>query len=418
MKFVLVILLFLVPLRSFTQEKWSNAPGQTLLYYNNCNFTRVEVRGQFREQDKASVPVEGAGLRQGEFNAWARHSLDSLKRVEGGVSYQRGVKLGVKMNSSSDWSLLQPYVVLDSVGGDLQREQYRFWARYAARYGRFIWSVHASFRALHEYREVDPRPRNITSDLVLGASAGVVAGEYALSLEAAYRKYHQSCSVQFMDPSGSNATVVQSLGFGRYFTRFSGAKKSTATRFQGSGYSVQGRLEPTSGQGWLAGAGYNTIYLARHLPDFNEVPVSTVLREEATLYGGKKWAHSYVVASLDGVFKRGYENVIDQSSAFLSLGALQMYRQYSLRASIVGYNEWAFKKVNLGLQPMLAACYTAAGDAISAMDFMAWQAGLNLEISYRLSRKLSIYAAPRAQFTLFGKNNWFIDTMATIGIEF
>ena len=312
--------------------------GQTLLFQPEENRTRTQVGFRMREEDDACLPAEGKGLLQGEFRAHSRHSLDSIHRVEGHASYERGVKRAVNWNTSSDWDLLAPYITLDTVGGDLQKEQYRFAARFASRPGRFFYSLWADYRALHEYRNVDPRPRNITADLQVSAQGGLQMGAYALSLEAGYRRYHQSEDVEFMDPRGNNTSVLHYLGFGRYSTRFSGAKKNTAVRFNGNGFTARLVLEPVNGLGWIGGASYAWLQVARHLPGNNETPITQLLNQEFALWGGHKWSQAYLRADAQLRLRTGTENIVDQTSAFNVLAGLPMLQALSWKASVSGFS--------------------------------------------------------------------------------
>ena len=328
--------------------------GQTLLFRPQQNLTRAQIGLRLREEDDAYIPAEGKGLVQAEFRAYSTHSLDSVHRVEGKASYERGVKRGVNWNTSSDWDLLAPYITLDSLGGDLQKEQYSFSARFASRPGRFFYSLWADYRALHEYREVDPRPRNITADLQVAAQGGVQTGRYALSLEAGYRKYHQSNNTEFMDPRGNNTSILHYLGFGRYSARFSGAKQSTAVNFNGNGFSSRLVLEPVDGLGWIAGGSYSWLQLVRHLPGNNETPVSELLVQNISLYGGHKWEQAHIRADASLRLKTGTENIIDQTSAFLSLAGLQMYQAYSWNAGVSGSRSWKAGRLNWAVLPRLS----------------------------------------------------------------
>lgn len=328
--------------------------GQTLLFQPVDNRTQAQVGFRMREEDDAYLPAEGKGLMQGEFRAHSRHSLDSIHRVEGRVSYERGVKRAVNWNTSSDWDILAPYITLDTVGGDLQKEQYRFAARFASRPGRFFYSIWADYRALHEYRSVDPRPRNITADLQVSALGGLQMGAYALSLEAGYRRYHQSEDVEFMDPKGNNTSVLHYLGFGRYSTRFSGAKKNTAVRFNGNGFNARLVLEPVNGLGWMGGASYTWLQLVRHLPGNNETPMSQLLNQEMHLYGGHKWSQAYIRADAQLRVKIGTENIVDQTSAFNVLSGLDMLQVLSWKASVSGFRSWEGERATWTLLPRLA----------------------------------------------------------------
>ncbi|MCD8317749.1 MAG: hypothetical protein LUC45_02320 [Paraprevotella sp.] len=98
--------------------------------------------------------------------------LSPSTTVWGEASYRNGKRRAVKWNSTADYLLLYPYVMADSVGGDLTCEQYTFDGGWAWQNGRFAIGAEVSFRAEHEYRTIDPRPRSIVTELnaLVGAS--------------------------------------------------------------------------------------------------------------------------------------------------------------------------------------------------------------------------------------------------------
>lgn len=346
---MLIVCLFLmeaVILRAQAPEE-----GQSLLFLPEQNQTDAGIGIQFRQEDDAFNPALGKGLILGEFLARSRHSLDSTRRVQGLVSYQRGVKQAVNWNTSSDWDLLFPYITIDTVGGNLQKEQYRFAARYASRRRQFFYSLRTDYRALHEWRDTDPRPHNVVSDLQLTAAAGLVTGKYALSLECTYRKYHQANNVEFLNQRGNNTSVIHYLGLGRFSSRFSGAKKTMNTRFQGNGFSLHCLLEPVLGEGWIGGADYEWTQVTRHLPDYNEAPVSQLLIQGLSAYVGIKDKRSFIRADMGVHHRLGRENLIDATSAFNAQGGLALYSEKRWNAGISLFREWSYARTKLSVAP-------------------------------------------------------------------
>lgn len=74
-----------------------------------------------------------------------------------------GKQYQVSWNSSSDYDLLNPYILADTLGGDTHCERYGFQGGYAVSKGKFQLGIEAIFRAEHEYRNVDPRMRGIVT---------------------------------------------------------------------------------------------------------------------------------------------------------------------------------------------------------------------------------------------------------------
>ena len=384
-----LILVIALASAGFTARAQIASEGQSILIRPEQNLTVAEAGWRSRSEDDALLPAEGRGLSQGEFRAVAAHSLDSLRRVEGRVSYERGVKRGVCWNTSSDWELLAPYVTVDSVGGDLQKEQYRFYARYASHAGkRLTYSLFTDYRALHEYRQVDPRPRNITADLLLGASGGVLAGDYAFTLEGAWRVYHQSGDVSFSNPLGMNTAIIHDLGFGRSFTRFSGSSSSMNARFRGGGLTASLTMEPLGHIGWIAGADYSYTDIVRHLKAQNETPLSELRLHRLEGYAGHKWQAALVRARAAASLKRGLENVVDQTSAFGTAATLPLYRQHAIEASLDAIVERPLWTVH----PSLGFSGISASDLYPGSSFRASFAKAGADVSLRLGKTLSISA--------------------------
>ena len=166
------------------------ASAAAYLFGPDATYTGAAASWNYAKDPAPLVREEGRGLSEGQLNIGTLVRLDSLSAVRGKVRYVNGVKRDVLWNSSSDCSTVYPYVMADTVGGDLRKEEYAFSGGYTARRGRFHWGVEGAYRALHEYRQADPRPRNIVSDLSVTGSAGwrPVPG-YVLDATLGYRRY-------------------------------------------------------------------------------------------------------------------------------------------------------------------------------------------------------------------------------------
>ena len=172
------------------------------------------------ERNGAYVPEEGDALSQGRFDAWSLLRLKGNSAVSGRVGYRRAVKRDVILNETADYRLLRPYVLIDTVGGDLQHEQYSFRGAWMRRSDRLVCSVYGSYKAVHEYRSFDPRPRNVSSDIKADFSLGYLFPHGSVIGYAGYRKYHQRQDVSFMNNTGANTTLFHYTGLGNDYFRF------------------------------------------------------------------------------------------------------------------------------------------------------------------------------------------------------
>ena len=290
------------------------------------------------EHNGALLPEEGDALRQGRFDAKSFLRLKGGSAVDGGVSYRRAEKRNVVLNETADYELLQPYVLIDTVGGNMQHELYSFHGTWMHRSDRVVYSIGGSYKAVHEYRSVDPRPRDISSDLRAGASLGYLFPGGSIMAYAGYRKYYQRQDVTFVSNLGANTTLFHSTGLGSDYYRFRSTGIFAATRYAGHG--LETGLVGTGLSGRLqAGLSYSLLGISRHLSNQNEAPLS--LLHTGTLRSFVSCGISDRAAVEAGVeYERrdGTENVIDcaASGIYDDILSLNMYRRDRVDASVSG----------------------------------------------------------------------------------
>lgn len=134
------------------------------------SLSEISVGYEMRREEKALEQQKGDGGDFGRFSAGSYKHISGKGTVWGDAGYLRGAKRNVVWNASSDYDLVFPYVVADSIGGDLTSEEYTFGGGYGHRSGRYTWALEAGARALHEYRDSDPRIRNVAIDIDAGAA--------------------------------------------------------------------------------------------------------------------------------------------------------------------------------------------------------------------------------------------------------
>ena len=219
---------------SFFSLPYNNPVMKYRMYDYTLN--EVSVGGDYRNESLPIVVQMGDGFRYGfvDVNSFINKRKSSMW---GKASYRNGIQKNVKWNETSDYLLLYPYVMGDTLGGDFKSERYYFGGGYTAESGRFIWGVDASYSATLGYRQVDPRPRNVTGELdfTLGAALTEV-GYYRVGLSVNAFKYKQKNDIKFYNEQG-NVTLYHFTGMGMDYYRFRGEKKETyykGHRFGGS----------------------------------------------------------------------------------------------------------------------------------------------------------------------------------------
>lgn len=300
-------------------------------------YTEVGVGFNGRRENRPAYVEEGRWKAEAVARVHTLVRLDSLQAVRGYVEYRNGRKGGVAWNSGSDFSTVYPYIVADTVGGKVFLEQYAFSGSYACRAGDFYFGVQGDYRALQEYRTVDPRPRSIVSDLRTAVAAGYAPGDrYAIDVTVAYRRYSQSQTIDFYSHLGNNSAVFHLTGLGGDFYRFAGASDAyLTTRYAGNGLQCLLSFVPVGGgRGWKASADYRLLNITHYLINQNNTPYTESLRREASLEAG--WLDSRWAVWAHGRTKwlTGIESVIDNGNAgrFLELLRFKMYtgRRYDI----------------------------------------------------------------------------------------
>ena len=240
---------------------------------------------------KKSVPFvlqKGTGHFMAAVKADSYIRLGDNTAVWGKASYTTGKNHDIKWNSVSDYDLLEPDILGDTIGGNTRSEIYVFEGGYSTHRGRWHLGGEMLFRAEQEYRKIDPRMRSIVSDLTLRAGAGYDIAHYTLGFSFQGNIYRQTNSVDFYKPLGS-IPEYQLMGLGEVYTRFSGDVNDLI--FKGGGIKMQLDLTPGNGYSgivanvWASQHSYERV--ARLL---NSLPLTTLYNKELGIRVG--WRYS------------------------------------------------------------------------------------------------------------------------------
>lgn len=408
------------------------------------SFTEASVSWKGRDSKDAVLLEEGLSQGEGIVDIKTLVRMDSLSAVSGEVSYHNGIRRGVCWNSSSDYFTVFPYVVADSVGGNTRFEEYAFSGAYSQRKGRFLYGLKASYRALHEYRQVDPRPRNIVSDFSVRASAGYsLLPAYSLEMGMAYRRYSQSQNMAFYNQRGANSSLFHLTGLGSHFARFAGTNSATtSTRYVGNGIEANMFLAPRGLSGWRAGLYYSLLGMVHALPNLNEAPYTRMYTREAglsgsylSLGGDLSWSAG-AHASLE--WRRGRESVLDNGfqGRYEELMQFVMYRSHSLDAGLDGrveYKNWTLEADAAYHMFDASYAYPSRAEEYSSLVFHAkgsyrkqvkkwlFSAGIDGGRKQALGGGLSLpaeFTMPAMSSHLEEQHNRLTDSYLTMGGEF
>lgn len=293
-------------------------------YYTPYSWTRLDVNGVCHDKGKASLSQEGdkdirIGVDVNSFVALSEHN-----RVFGSAGYRSEKQENVVWNENIDWKLIAPYVTGDSIGGFLKGETYYFNGGYARESGLWTWGITGGYRASHNYRDKDPRPRNTASDLSFALGAGYRLGRYHLGISTDFRLYQQKSEISFLADKGSTS-VYHLLGLGKDYVRFAGNQTGTKHQAIQWGGSIE-ILPVDTERGLSATISIDRMSLDKKLSNANNL---TLLKLNTTdLKGNVTWMCERQQAGLLAVrldagytTRKGVENIYGEAGGS-SYGAL------------------------------------------------------------------------------------------------
>lgn len=299
-------------------------------------FSQVGIEADCLHQTDAFVLQKGTGytLYQAEADTYLR--LSARTAVWGKASYMTGHSRNIKWSSVSDYELMEPYILADTLGGRTERERYVFEGGYATRLNHLLLGGELLFRAEHEYRTVDPRMRAIVTDLTLRGGAAYETRTYHWGAALEANIYKQTDNVTFYRETGV-IPEFQLTGLGAVYVRFSGEVNNLY--FNGGGVQLYLNASPLSGSGLFGNMTLGEHRYERIAASLNSLPLTKLYREEARLQAG--WKHRSaqdvaVYADVAYTHRMGDENMVgsSQSNNFPILTTLTMYKQDMIDASL------------------------------------------------------------------------------------
>lgn len=242
------------------------------LISNRKNYTALSGK-YYTSNEKNTIQQKGNGLDHYSFHVTSNFSIDSANYVWGNVRYKNGTRKNVKWNEGSDYDKIFPYVMADSIGGNLSLEEYYVEGGYNRKMKNFNFGIKADYRALIEYRNRDPRPKNIISDLNFGLGiSSKITQEKRIALNVLLNKYSQANELKFFNQLG-NPEVFHFNGLGIYNNLFKNNNKRVY--YDGNGYGVQLAYLNASKKGLMGSVGFSTTSIDKILTNLQSLVSST-----------------------------------------------------------------------------------------------------------------------------------------------
>lgn len=263
---------------SFAGRVWENP---ALKYFiDQPSLSQLAIEGFIHKEKESVLLQQGKGENGFAVNAHSFLELSPQSKVWGTASYINKKRTSVQWNESSDYDKIYPYVTANTQGGDLYSETYRFSGGYVHEAGKYTWAATLAYKAIMEYRNVDPRPKNTVSDLLftVGGSRSISANyRGAISLHAG--KYKQDNSLKFVSALGG-IPIYHLTGLGLQYVRFAGT--NTSVLYDGASFGGSLDLLSVDKQGWAASVGYNHFEYDKQMGDLGDLTLCQLSEDELT----------------------------------------------------------------------------------------------------------------------------------------
>ena len=324
--------------QKFRSQVWANP---ALKYYlQDFSLSSVALNATLDNRGNAALAEEGNEKNIFGVQAESFVRLLDHVRVFGRAGYNDEHIKNVIWNETSDFNIIYPYVTADSIGGDMDGEEYSFMGGYARTLGKWTIGASLDYRAAIYYRQKDPRPKNVISDLhvTIGVSRALTDAYY-LGLALHARKYDQKSEITYLSDLGSTS-VYHMLGMAMNYARFAGDQFNSNYKGKGVGLSID--LMPQLRNGLSASVKADHFEFIKQLISINYAPIAEVdenslelelawLRsKKAFIYGAKLVAF--------GKFRTGTENIFGDptGNVYPIISSLKQYSNNLLEATLSG----------------------------------------------------------------------------------
>ena len=354
------------------------------------------------------------GHRCAMLDAGSLVRLDDRDVFTGEAGYDVGFRFRDSAAESADLDMVHPYTLADTVSGRQNSEAYRFGLGFARRSSLVGWGVTGNYRAGLSYRNRDPRPRNVSGRLDLGA--GMVwhcLPRYSVAVSGAVSMYKQSSSITFYSELGEDV-VYHLTGLGTTYVRFNSLGKSTGYKATGGDVSLS--LFPRSASGLTAMLSYGGMNLSYTLRDLNNLELSRLNRRrigaEVAWRCGGYGRNAGVLLYYGRDSRRGTENIFGDPSTgiYPRIASLEMYRSDIDRAGVRLSGEIT-PAGSIRLSGVAEAAYTASRESYA----QPWRClSANMAV---VTLRAAVTWVPGARWLLRAEPQWRLSTAASRSSE-
>lgn len=323
-----------------------NPALQQLPYH--VSLSAVTASYHYRNDRYAIDPREGQREQYFGFNAESR-IFRNRHTIWGHASYLNGTVRSMQWNQTSDLAIVRPYAMGDAgTSARLKEECYSFAGGYAGTRGKWLLGAQLAFKAGLYYRNVDPRPRNVTADLDIRVGAGYCLSTHVISVGVGYERYKQTNDIKFYSEMG-NDKVYHFTGFANDYARFGGTGYST--HYRGGTWRITAGFNPLRLAGWHVNATLSRLSIDNIITSLSKLPLAKATENSAhgeVAYIADRWA---VKAHTTAARRVGTENIFGDaaSSVYPVIGSLDMYHENRFEAGWQGRYSGQLRRIGYTL---------------------------------------------------------------------
>jgi len=155
----------------------------------------------------------------------------------GEASFVSNQRSNVQWCDVEDRTLLNPYLIGDSIGGDYYREAYSMGGGTSIRTGNWELGLRGLYKGGVSYRKVDPRPRNTVSSIRVNPGITYFSGPWRLGWYGSYERYRQNVDIQ-VEKDDRKVYFFLMQGFGTYNRQFSVLDANYTRIYKGNLFST------------------------------------------------------------------------------------------------------------------------------------------------------------------------------------
>lgn len=317
------------------------------LNYKKYNLTSFEMT-KGASKNTTTIAQEGKNKESLLFIANAFNRLDEKSAVWGTASYNQGKRKEVRWNESADYTLIFPYVVADSVGGDIKYENYEIQGGYVQQLGKYAIGISGFYKAKLEYRNVDPRPKNLATQV--GGTLGLsreLTHKVTIGISATIEKYTQKHKMSFYSPTGF-PVIYEMNGLGNFNNLLKGKRREAF--YDGWTYGTSIQIYETLSKKWFISGGTTVFNFEKLLPEFYDVQASKAKDRTYYLVAGKMVELNTTTVGLllqgNKKTRKGTENLFinETTNNFIKIGEEERYRYEDNQLQLRGI--WKYQATN------------------------------------------------------------------------